>query len=243
MPRKKLLALPDAVRLASVSVILIAVGCAHNTSTPPTAQRGPIGYVTDTSGTVVRSGAGGCVRTGFWEPQYATKECDPDLYAQAHPPEQKPAEVAAAPAPETQTAAARPEPEAIPAEPVRVYIGADTYFDFDRAELSSDAKRKLDTAADRVKSADEITVRIVGYADQIGLEDYNLSLSQRRADAVRTYLIEHGMPENALNVEARGETDPIVNCEGRQGATLIDCLQPNRRTEIEFSALEPLTQR
>src|SRR5205085_1885488 len=101
----------------------------------------------------------------------------------------------------------------------------------------------LDKVAERLQNDDELSVRIVGYADQIGSEEYNLSLSQRRADAVKTYLTEHGVPETAVSVEARGETDPIVSCEGRQGTTLINCLQPNRRAEIEFSALEPAEER
>ena len=233
MPPKPLFASTGLLPLCVGGALALA-GCASTTTSPSTDQPGLIGYVTDGSGNVVRSGGGGCVRTGFWQPQYATKECDPDLYAQAHPAPPPTAQAEPQPA----APAAAPVAAAAPPPPVRVYVGADAYFGFNRAELTPDDKRKLDIVANRAKNGEDASVRVVGYADQIGSDDYNLSLSQRRADAVRTYLVEQGIPENAVNVDARGEADPIVRCEGRQGASLIDCLQPNRRTEVEVSALE-----
>lgn len=139
-------------------------------------------------------------------------------------------------------------PPAGPAEPsapqralAQFVLGTDAYFGFDQAELTEEARRKLDTiVVERARRAEDPKIRIVGHADRIGEADYNLNLSQRRADAVRTYLIEQGIDEAAIEVDARGETDPIVQCEGRFGASLIDCLQVNRRSEIEFSALEPV---
>jgi OmpA-OmpF porin, OOP family len=236
MPTKTFFVLRVAFQIASVAGLFGVSGCAHNDAAAPLAQRGPIGYVTDANGNVVHSGAGQCVRTGFWQPQYAIKECDPELVAEMKPPEPKPAEVATAPAPEVK-------PEASAPQPVRVYVGADAYFDFDRDQLTPRDARTLNDVTERLRKENDVSVRIVGYTDQIGSDDYNLSLSERRADAVKTYLIAHGIAENTISVEARGETDPIVRCEGRQGATLIDCLQPNRRAEIEFSALEPVEER
>lgn len=231
--------------LSLAGIFLVVTGCA-TTGGSPAASNGPIGYVTDGSGNLARTGSGGCVRTGSWQQQYAIKECDPELYAQLHPAprEPEPSTAQTQPAPqEPQTAVAEApaaaEPEPAP-EPRQVFIGADTYFGFGETELAENGKRALDLIAERATQAENPQIRIVGYADQVGPEDYNLTLSQRRADAVRTYLIERGVPENALTVDARGEDDPIVRCEGRQGATLIDCLQPNRRTEVEFSALEPV---
>lgn len=227
------------LRFAVIASVLLLANCATATAPQPVVAKGQIGYLTHTGGDLVHSGTGGCVRTSAWEPQYAIKECDPQLVAQAQPePTPQPETTASAPPaqPEvTDTAQAEP---AAPPEPVRVFVGVDTYFPFNKAELAPDMQHKLDRIVERAKQSEEPSIHIVGFADQIGSPDYNFSLSQRRADAVRTYFIEQGVPETALNVDARGETDPVVQCEGRQGASLIDCLQPNRRTEVELSALE-----
>lgn len=260
--------IPRALRLASLTAAFAVAGCASS-SAPPAAATGPLGYATDGAGNLARSGNGGCVRTGAWEPSLATAECDPQLVAQAPPQapveQQQQPEVAAAPAePEPQPLSESPAPDAVmpgetaegpdaagvapsdtaqaeppAAEPVRIFVGTDAYFVFDQAELTPKAQDNLDKIVERAQDAEEVTIRIVGFADEIGAEDYNQSLSQRRADAVRVYLIERGIPADAVSVDARGETDPIVRCEGRQGGTLIDCLQPNRRAEVEFSGLEP----
>jgi OmpA-OmpF porin, OOP family len=223
-----------SLRFAAVGTALLLASCAHTTA-PQATAKGHIGYLTDHNGTLARSGSGECVRTGAWEPQYAIKECDPQLFAQAEPPAPQPQATASAPVePQSETT----DTAQAPPEPVRLFVGLDTYFPFDKAELTPEMQRKLDGIAERAKESDDASIRIVGFADQIGSPDYNFSLSQRRADAVRTYFIDQGVAETALSIDARGETDPIVQCEGRQGASLIDCLQPNRRTEVEFSALE-----
>ncbi|MFL6713416.1 MAG: OmpA family protein, partial [Sulfurifustis sp.] len=210
--------------------VLVAAGCASSATIPNVAKTAPIGYATDSTGDVAHGG-GGCVRTGSWDPRYAIPECDPDLVAKAQPapsePEQQPEAEAKAPeaAPEApelnapglaaagaagaMAAAAEPEPE--PAkEPTPLYVGADTYFAFDRSDLTEQGRHALDVIADRASKLESVSIRVVGYADQIGTEEYNLALSQRRADAVRTYLVEHGVSEEALNIDAQGEADPIV---------------------------------
>jgi OmpA-OmpF porin, OOP family len=230
-----------SLRFASIAAVLLLANCAHSTP-PQVGSKGRIGYLTNTDGELVHSAQGGCVRTGAWEPQYAIKECEPELFARAQAEQAPPQEATASAPAEPQTQATEiaqaPPEQATAREPVRIFVGVDTYFPFNKAELTSDMQRKLDRIAERAKQSEEASIRIVGFADQIGSPDYNFSLSQRRADAVRTYFVEQGIPENALSVDARGETDPVVQCEGRQGASLIDCLQPNRRTEVEFSALE-----
>lgn len=247
--------LSGLLRLASLAVAVTAAGCASTDSQPRPAGEGSSGYVASSSGQVVRSGSGECVRSGYWQPAHATQECDPALVAQAAPPApEKPPEVAStepaepAPAAPAETAegtdmpAAQVEAEPAPAAPERIYVGADAFFGFNQAELTPQARTALDRVAERADAAQEPNIRIVGHADQLGSEDYNFALSQRRAAAVHDYLLQQGVPATAVSVEARGESDPIVNCEGRQGESLIDCLQPNRRTEIELSAFEALEE-
>jgi OOP family OmpA-OmpF porin len=120
----------------------------------------------------------------------------------------------------------------------RINLRSDAYFEFDSATLTQDGKDKLDRIARQLRDAQEPSIRIVGHTDRIGPEDYNMKLSRDRAQAVKNYLTRQGVPERVMNVAGRGEAEPIERCEGMRGNALVDCLQPNRRTDIEFSAFE-----
>lgn len=234
-----------AVRTVPLLTALAVTSCATTDNREPRPDP-RAGYLQSASGGFVRDGNGQCWRTGRWEPGMNVSGCGA-LASAAAPAAQAqataPADTSAAPPAASAPAEPVPAPvaQAQPAaEPQTVYVGTDAYFGFNQAELSGDAKRKLETIVQRARDADGATVRVVGHADQIGADDYNMTLSQRRADAVRTYLVEQGITQDAVQVEARGESDPIVNCEGQQGTSLIDCLQINRRTEVEFAALQPV---
>ena len=75
-------------------------------------------------------------------------------------------------------------------------------------------------------------VHIVGHADLIGSKAYNDGLPMRCAVAVRKYLLGWLAPAEAITLEARGENEPVVACEGIRGQELIGCLAPNRRLEV-----------
>mgnify|MGYP001051934560 CR=1 FL=1 len=131
---------------------------------------------------------------------------------------------------------APPPPSVVmPQEPIR--LSSDALFDFDRAELKPAGRMRLDALVQQVRSASAIEdIRIVGYTDRIGNAAYNLALSRRRADAVRNYLADRGVPAAAMQVEGRGSADPVVQCEKMQRAALIACLAPNRRVELSGTA-------
>lgn len=214
-------------RLSKVGAGLIA-GFALM-SAPALQAAEPKGYVTDSSGEIVKNSFGDCVHTSAWTPSMAIMECEPKL-ARANMPE-----------PETEVAAMEPEPEP---EPVmrRINLSSDAYFAFDKAELTAEGKQKLDELARQMNNAQEPSIRIVGHTDRIGPEDYNMKLSRERAQAVKDYLSQKGVPEDVMSVAGKGEADPIERCDGLRGNALIDCLQPNRRTDIEFSAFEVVEQ-
>lgn len=73
------------------------------------------------------------------------------------------------------------------------------------------------------------TVSIVGYTDSVGSEDYNLGLSQRRADSVRSYLLDQGVSSSRLAASGRGEADPVAGNDSASGR------QQNRRVEVVIS--------
>jgi outer membrane protein OmpA-like peptidoglycan-associated protein len=92
--------------------------------------------------------------------------------------------------------------------------------------LTKDAKKRLDVVAHALEEYPERNVTIAGYTDNSGREEANLSLSQKRADSVKDYLISKGAPSQRLASEGRGESNPVGSndtAEGKAG---------NRRVEI-----------
>ena len=176
------------------------------------------GYVDNDEGSVVRTGSGDCLHTTRWSIPNAIAECDAEIVAARDK-----VEVAAV---------------EIVLNPVR--LEADTLFEFDSNELTVDGTRLLDDLVGNLTAAglQEQKLQITGYADRIGEDDYNLGLSQRRAAAVRDYLISKGVLPDYIEADGLGTANPVVGCEGERGAALVECLAPNRRTEVEFSAME-----
>ena len=85
------------------------------------------------------------------------------------------------------------------------------YFDYDRFEIREDAKPTLKTAAQVIRqNADWGTVTIEGHCDERGSAEYNLALGERRADQVRSYLIDLGVPSSRLTTVSFGEANPAV---------------------------------
>jgi OOP family OmpA-OmpF porin len=119
-------------------------------------------------------------------------------------------------------------PEA-PSLPV-VVAEAVALFDFDSAELTALGKETLDRWL--ASAPVGMPVVVYGYADRLGPEDYNLRLSQRRADAARMYLISKGKDPRDIRSVGRGEADPVKFCKGGPTPATKACLAPNRRVLI-----------
>ncbi|WP_229518451.1 OmpA family protein [Massilia sp. PAMC28688] len=150
------------------------------------------------------------------------------------PPQPAPAPLPAAPVAET------PPPPPPPAPPrfEKVTLSATELFAFDSASLSLPQPR-LDAIAAALQADPGITdVDIIGYADRLGSADYNLRLSERRANAVRAYLIGRGVDGGRLQAHGRGEANPVVICDNKNRQELIQCLEPNRRVEVEQITVE-----
>ena len=128
---------------------------------------------------------------------------------------------AAAPAP----AAAAPEQSpADPAMPDQFRV----FFDFDSADLNAEARQVVDQISRAHDRYDPATVLVIGHTDSAGSSDYNIMLSQRRAETVYNALAEKGIPQNDMRVEAYGEERPDVRRpDGTQE-------QGNRRVDVIF---------
>lgn len=80
-------------------------------------------------------------------------------------------------------------------------------FNTDGHTLTAADKETLDAFAERVSTMDSLVVMVIGRADQVGTNEYNYNLGQRRADSVAEHLRSHGV--NVINVESLGEEDPV----------------------------------
>ena len=186
-------------RLLVLSAILLASAAAS------AAAEDKSGYWVNSEGTVWRSGFDLCWRAGYWTPALAIAECDPDLVA-------KPAEPAAEPAPPPAPAAEPPAPP--PPAPVgpqkpafeKFTFSAETLFAFDKADIRPDAAGILDDVVAKMNKYPEVELILVtGHTDRIGTSAYNQKLSDRRASAVRNYLVNKGVDGSRVQSVGRGE--------------------------------------
>ncbi len=103
------------------------------------------------------------------------------------------------------------------------------FFDWDKSLITAEAAQILDRAAEQYAATGQTSVALAGHADKSGKDDYNVRLSQRRADAVKAYLATKGVPDTSIVTEAFGESRPLVD-------TADGVREPqNRRVEITFS--------
>ncbi|MEK6211175.1 MAG: OmpA family protein [Pseudomonadota bacterium] len=122
--------------------------------------------------------------------------------------------------------------------PVSVSFEAEPLFSFDKSVVRSDQHGKLDEFVAGLKGTQYDSISAIGYADHIGSEEYNQKLSERRANAVKNYLVRQGIPAGKINAEARGESEPVTGgtCSGERGKALIACLEPDRRVDVSVTA-------
>lgn len=208
-----------ACRVAMIAVLGLGTASACAEAVADSA------YVRDARGEYLRSGHGLCLRTGYWTPAEAVAECDPALIADATPPARAVAEVQKA------------EPAAAPISCEFTYATANgETFGFDNAVLTHDAESAIERhVISRLRECDDrMPVRVTGYTDFLGSQQYNLNLSGRRAEAVARFLVANGIDVTRIAFKAAGEKEPVKICDQRlRRKQLIECLAPNRRTVIE----------
>ena len=187
-------------------------------------------YVIDQRDVVAKSGFDLCWRTGYWTPAAAAAdkagcECDKDLLPKGT------CEPKAAVAPAVAPAAGGVKPTG-----EKITVAADALFDFNKAVLRPEGKAKLDELVAKAAAIKLEVILAVGHTDRIGGAAYNQKLSEKRAAAVKEYLVAKGIEANRVYTEGKGKTQPVTGdtCKGNaKTKALISCLQPDRRVDIE----------
>lgn len=115
-------------------------------------------------------------------------------------------------------------------KPAHAVIKLDTtsHFALESAELSHAAKENLDKVAEQLRHNPNETIIVNGYTDITGSAAYNMTLSQKRANAVKDYLIHEGVQASRIQTKGYGASHFVSTNETREGR------MQNRRTEIEF---------
>ena len=223
--------------LSKLSLAAVAVMAFIPVASLAQATRYP-GYLVDGSGSIVKSGYGLCWHTGEWTPALAVEPCDAVIQrVVSAPPAPEPKAVVIAAAP---LAPPPPPPPPVPVPmPKKISFSADALFAFDKAILKPEGKVMLD---DLVRQLNDATaydkIILTGHADRFGSAAYNQKLSERRANAVKDYMVSKNIPATRIEASGLGKTQPETkpgDCPGAQSAKVIACLQPDRRVDVEMT--------
>lgn len=227
------------------------------------AHEGRQGYGQDSDTRVLRDGFGNCVRTGIWESEMTLKDCgaesdsmmkkEPEpvpatTQAATPPAAPEPAPMPAAPepapvapepppAPPKQAAAPEPTPEPTPKKQMMT-VSAETLFGSGSAKIKPNGRAALDKLIGQIRADPFESVLVTGHADRTGTKTGNKRLSDRRAMAVKNYMVIKGIPANKMVAEGRGDSEPRTapsDCAGLKKKKLAACLQPDRRVDIEVA--------
>ncbi len=117
-------------------------------------------------------------------------------------------------------------PEPLP--PPEPLVLDDVYFDFDRFSIRDDGQMALEGNARRLQDDENWTLTIEGHCDERGTIAYNLVLGERRAEAVKRYLEDLGIPGWKINIVSYGKEKPF--CQDHNE----DCWQENRRAHFVY---------
>ncbi|WBL21887.1 OmpA family protein [Zunongwangia sp. HRR-M8] len=111
------------------------------------------------------------------------------------------------------------------------------YFEFDKSEVTPEYQEVLDKVVDILKDSKATNIRIASHADARGSDEYNLKLSQRRADSTKEYLVNNGIASENITTKGYGESQPVNDCTEAKGCSEEEYAK-NRRSVITFTTME-----
>ena len=155
--------------------------------------------------------------------------------AEPPPPEPEP-EPEPAPPPDTDGDGYIDSQDMCPNSPQRASVDSSgcwvierVHFDFDDASIKPEYEDGLADLAMVMRLNPDLSLTVHGHADSIGPEEYNMTLSEKRAEAVKQFITRRGIDEERISTEGHGETDPVASNETKEGR------EQNRRVEFDPS--------
>jgi OmpA-OmpF porin, OOP family len=139
----------------------------------------------------------------------------------------------------TALAESRPMPEP---DFDKLTLSAGALFPLSSTNIKPTGREKLDELVDRLKEMEFETVRVVGHSDPTGPKAMNESLSKRRAQAVKNYLVSKGIDPKRIETAGKGGSEPLpktADCDSLPRMEKIICYAPDRRVEIEVVGGKP----
>ncbi len=130
----------------------------------------------------------------------------------------------APPAPPPPPPVAQAPPPPPPPTKEKIVLRA-VHFDFNKSNIRADARPILDEAVRMLKERN-INVVVQGHTDSVGSDGYNMKLSHRRADAVKQYMVDHGIASSRISAEGFGKRQPVASNDTAEGRA------QNRRVEL-----------
>ena len=141
-----------------------------------------------------------CWRDSSWTPATASKGCDGAL---------------------------APAAAASGVSQSKITLQADTLYDFNKSDLKPEGKATLDKIAKDLSKIKLEVIIAVGNTDSVGTDAYNMALGQRRAQAVKSYLVTKGVDSNRIYTESKGKSNPVASNATAEGRA------KNRRVDVE----------
>lgn len=167
---------------------------------------------------VWKNSSGQCWTAGYWTPAMASEQCGKEMMKR---PMAKPM---AKPAKKAKT----------------LKVTSTQLFGFNKSVLTSESKSRLDREViGRLGEFKTIQfINVYGHTDRIGSAQFNQKLSERRANAVKSYLVSKGVATSRIETYGYGKTSAVKKCPGKMSRKeLVNCLAPNRRVEVEAKGM------
>ena len=129
-----------------------------------------------------------------------------------------------------------PVPQEQPIQYEKISLSATTLFDFDKAVLKEQGKVELHKLDEYIKSKGirVVDINVIGHTDSTGSVEYNQALSERRAMAVKEYMVSEGIDGSIIDASGEGESNPVADNNTSEGQAL------NRRVDVHVGAKQQL---
>ena len=116
----------------------------------------------------------------------------------------------------------------------KIFVLENIYYNFNKADIREDAAKELDKLVQLLIDNPEIKIELGSHTDSIDDNDYNIQLSQRRANSAVNYIVQHGISPDRIVAKGYGESKPIARNTNPDGTDNPDGRQKNRRTEFKI---------